>query len=118
MKSAVSKPVDLAKKGFDWLKDGVKASAEAGLNRVVKPLIEKISGNASVYRDMISGIPRRMIKDIIGYSGKADTELEKAGVGQGGFKSGLRWARTQHGKPYQWGGNGNPAGTARVRQRH
>ncbi|RIH58689.1 replication protein [Streptomyces sp. SHP22-7] len=109
VKSAVSKPVDLAKKGFDWLKDGVKASAEAGLNRVVKPLIEKISGNASVYRDMISGIPRRMIKDIIGYSGKADTELEKAGVGQGGFKSGLRWARTQHGKPYQWGGNGNPS---------
>ncbi|MGW4728088.1 phage tail tape measure protein [Streptomyces shenzhenensis] len=107
--SAASKTVDLAKAGVDWLKDGVKASAEAGLHKVVQPLINKIAGSASVYRDMVSGVPKRMIKDIVGYSGQADKELEKAGIGGGGFKAGLRWARTQAGKPYQWGGNGNPS---------
>ncbi|MFE4051242.1 phage tail tape measure protein [Streptomyces sp. YIM B13518] len=109
VKNAASKGVDLAESGIDWLKDGVKASAEAGLNRVVKPLLDKIGGSSSAYRDMITGIPKRMIRTIIDFSGRADTELEKAGVGGGGFKAGLRWARTQHGKPYQWGGNGNPS---------
>ncbi|MFF9758568.1 phage tail tape measure protein [Streptomyces caelestis] len=109
IKGTASKGVDLAKSGIDWLKDGVKASAEAGLNRVVKPLLDKIGGSASAYRDMITGIPKRMIRTIIGYSDQADKEMEKAGVGGGTFKKGLAWARTQAGKAYQWGGNGNPS---------
>ncbi|NJP72519.1 ATP synthase F0 subunit B [Streptomyces sp. C1-2] len=107
--SAASKVGDLAKSGVAWLKDGIKASAVAGLNSVVKPLISKISGSASLYRDMITKIPERIIKSIVGYSGKADTKLEAAGIGGGGFKKGLSWARTQAGKRYQWGGNGNPS---------
>jgi hypothetical protein len=109
VKSAASKTVDLAKSGVDWLKDGVKASAEAGLKNVVEPLLDRIAGSSSVYRDMISGIPRRMIKSILGYSGEADKKLEAAGIGGKGYKGALSWARTQHGKPYQWGGNGNPS---------
>ncbi|MDX2538580.1 phage tail tape measure protein [Streptomyces scabiei] len=101
--------VDLAKTGVSWLKDGVKASAEAGLNAVVKPLIDKISGSASVYKDMVTGIPKRMIKDIVSYSGKADGKMEAAGIGGKGYKSALSWARTQNNKPYQWGGNGDPS---------
>lgn len=107
--SAASKTVDLAKSGVGWLKDGVKASATAGLNAVVKPLLAKISGSKSLYRDMVTGVPKKIIKTIVGYSGKADTKLGQAGVGEGGFKQGLKWARTQAGKPYQWGGNGNPS---------
>ncbi|MGQ4486897.1 phage tail tape measure protein [Streptomyces sp. SAS_281] len=109
VKSTASKGVDLAKSGVGWLKDGVKSSVEAGMNAVVKPLISRISGSDSAYRDMISGIPKRMIKTIVGYSGKADTELEKAGVGGRGFAAALRWGRTQAGKAYQWGGNGDPS---------
>lgn len=109
VKSTASRGVDLAKSGVGWLKDGVKSSVEAGMNAVVRPLISKISGSDSAYRDMISGIPKRMIKTIVGYSGKADTELEKAGVGGRGFAAALRWGRTQAGKAYQWGGNGDPS---------
>lgn len=29
--------------------------------------------------------------------------------GAGSAAAGLRWAKTQYGKPYQWGGNGNPS---------
>ncbi|MGW1182959.1 phage tail tape measure protein [Streptomyces drozdowiczii] len=109
VKNTASKGVDLAASGVDWLKDGVKASAEAGLNRVVKPLIAAISGSASAYKDMVTGVPKKMVKTIIGYSDQADTELEKAGVGGKGFAAALRWARTQAGKAYQWGGNGDPS---------
>lgn len=107
--SAASKTVDLAKEGVDWLKDGIKESALAGLNSVVKPLINKIAGSSSLYRDMITGIPERMIKDILGFSDTADKKLSAAGIGGKGYKAALSWARTQNGKPYQWGGNGDPS---------
>ncbi|MDX3324751.1 hypothetical protein PV405_08730 [Streptomyces sp. ME02-6979-3A] len=107
--NAASKTVDLAKAGVSWMKDGIKASAKAGLDKVVKPLLDKISGSASAYRDMVTGIPKKMIKTIVGFSGKADEKMDAAGIGGGGFKSGLKWARTQNGKAYQWGGNGNPS---------
>lgn len=107
--SAASKGVDLAKSGVSWLKDGVKSSALAGINAVVRPLIRQISGSASLYRDMITRIPKRMIESIVGYSAKADGKLEAAGIGGKGFAAGLSWARTQAGKKYQWGGNGNPS---------
>ncbi|MFD5137447.1 hypothetical protein ACFWMX_14595 [Streptomyces sp. NPDC058378] len=107
--NAASKTVDLAKAGVSWMKDGIKASAKAGLDKVVKPLLAKISGSASAYRDMVTGIPKKMIKTIVGFSGKADEKMDAAGIGGGGFKSGLKWARTQNGKAYQWGGNGNPS---------
>ncbi|MFF5473325.1 phage tail tape measure protein [Streptomyces achromogenes] len=97
------------KKGASWLKDGIKASALSGLNSIVKPLINKISGSASLYRDMITNVPKKMITSILGYSDKADKGLEKAGIGGKGYKAALAWARTQNGKPYQWGGNGDPS---------
>ncbi|MET9950149.1 hypothetical protein ABZ135_01190 [Streptomyces sp. NPDC006339] len=106
---ATSSAVDLAKSGVSWLKDGVKESAAAGLRRVVEPLIAKISGSASLYRDMVTGIPKKMISAILGYGSEADKRLGAAGIGGGGFAKGLAWARTQAGLPYQWGGNGNPS---------
>lgn len=104
-----SKGLDLAKSGVSWLKDGIKSSAMAGLNTIVRPLIDRISGSASLYRDMISGIPKRMLRAIFDFGGKADKKLAAAGIGGKGYKAGLSWARTQSGKPYQWGGNGNPS---------
>lgn len=101
--------VDKVKGGVNWLKDGVKASVAAGVNSVVNPLIAKISGSASAYKAMVTGMPKRIVKEILGYSGEADKKLEAAGIGGGGYKSALRWAKTQHGKKYQWAGNGNPS---------
>ncbi|MGY4902574.1 phage tail tape measure protein [Streptomyces sp. 900116325] len=109
VKGAASKGVDLAKSGVSWLKDGVKASAIAGMNSIVKPLIDKISGSASLYKSMVTRVPKKMLTSIFDYSGKADGKLEAAGIGGKGYKGGLAWARTQAGKAYQWGGNGNPS---------
>ncbi|MFJ3507794.1 phage tail tape measure protein [Streptomyces luteogriseus] len=106
VKSAASKGIDFAKSGVDWLKDGIKASALAGMNGIVKPLINKIAGSASVYKDMVTGIPKKMLSAIFDFSGKADSKLEAAGIGGKGFKSALNFARSQAGKPYIWGGVG------------
>lgn len=106
VKSAASKGIDLAKSGADWLKDGIKASALAGMNGIVKPLIEKIAGSASVYKQMVTGIPKKMLNAIFDFSGKADKKLSAAGIGGKGFKSALNFARSQAGKPYIWGGVG------------
>lgn len=107
--SAKDATVDAVRSGVGWLKDGVKASVSAGVKAVVNPLIEKISGSASAYKAMVTGVPKRMVKEILGYSGEADKKLEAAGIGGGGYKSALKWARTQHGKKYQWAGNVNPS---------
>ncbi|MEH0431288.1 phage tail tape measure protein [Streptomyces stelliscabiei] len=109
VKSTASKGVDIAKSGVSWLKDGMKASALAGINKVVKPLIERISGSASLYRDMITKVPEKMVKSLLSYTDTADKKLGAAGIGGKGFKAALAWARTQNGKPYQWGGNGDPS---------
>ena len=109
VKGAASKTLDLAESGISWLKDGLKESAIAGMNQIVRPLIRKISGSASMYRDMVTGIPKRMLNAIFDFSGKADTKLAAAGIGGKGYKTALSWARTQSGKPYQWGGNGDPS---------
>jgi phage-related minor tail protein len=109
VKGAASKGVDLAKSGVSWLKDGMKASALAGINKVVRPLIERISGSASLYKDMITKVPEKMVKSLLSYTDTADKKLGAAGIGGKGFKSALAWARTQNGKPYQWGGNGDPS---------
>ncbi|MFE5629935.1 hypothetical protein [Streptomyces sp. NPDC056543] len=107
--NTASAGLDAVKSGVAWIKDGIRDSAVAGMNEIVKPLLSKIAGSASLYRDMISGIPKRMLDAIFGYSGQADRRMSEAGVGGKGYKSGLSFARRQAGKPYIWGGVG-PAG--------
>lgn len=109
VKGAASKGVDLAKSGVSWLKDGLKESALAGMNKLVKPLIDKIAGSASLYKDMITRVPKQMLTAIFDFSETGDKKLAAAGIGGKGYKSALAWARTQNGKPYQWGGNGDPS---------
>lgn len=106
IKGAGSKAWDLAKRGASWLKDGVKASALAGMNKIVRPLMAKIGGSKSLYRDMITGIPKKIISTILDFSGKADSKLAAAGAGGPGVKAALAWVRKQAGKPYVWGGAG------------
>lgn len=94
------------KQATSWLKNGVKASAVAGLDAVVKPLIKKIAGSKSLYRDAITGIPQRMIRTIVGYGGKADDKMGAVGKGGPRVRRALRFARAQNGEPYVWGGVG------------
>ncbi|WP_344500352.1 phage tail tape measure protein [Streptomyces enissocaesilis] len=99
---------DKAKASASWLADGIEASARAGVKNVVDPLLKSFPGADTGFGKMVRRIPTRMVDSLFGYSKTAD---KKGGstLGGKGVKAALSWARTQHGLPYQWGGNGNPS---------
>lgn len=99
---------DKIKSGASWLKDTLGASARAGVNNVVKPLLKNFPGADTGFGKMLVGIPDRMIDALFGYADKADKKGASTSGGKG-VKDALTWARSQNGKAYQWGGNGNPS---------
>lgn len=63
------------KKGASWLKDTLEASARAGVNKIVNPLIAKIPGTNTGWGKMAKGIPNKIVDSIFGYSKQADKKL-------------------------------------------
>jgi hypothetical protein len=96
------------KEGAAWLKDTIEASARAGVKNVVNPLLKNFPGMDTGFGKMLRRIPDRLIDALFNYGKEAD---KRGGGGIGGPKiqAALRWAKTQNGLPYQWGGNGNPS---------
>ncbi|MFF4090412.1 hypothetical protein ACFYY9_26550 [Streptomyces nigra] len=96
------------KQGASWLKDTLEASARAGVKNVVDPLLKSFPGMDTGIGKMIRRIPTKIIDALFGYSKKAD-DKGAGGIGGPKIQAALKWAKTQNGKPYQWGGNGNPS---------
>ena len=96
------------KKGASWLGDTLESSARAGVKNVVNPLLKNFPGMDTGFGAMIRNIPNKIIDAMFGYSKKADTK-GAGGLGGPRIQAALTWAKTQNGKPYQWGGNGNPS---------
>lgn len=97
---------DKVKQGASWLKDTFGSAVKAGVNAVVNPLINqmpKSPGFAAAIRSAAVSMKDRLL----GAGEKGDKE---AGVAAGkGVGSALKWAKSQAGKPYQWGGAFNPS---------
>ncbi|MYV58045.1 hypothetical protein [Streptomyces sp. SID3212] len=113
---AVGKVTDIAKGGFDWGEGILKSGAAKVLSTLFKPIrsltnsvVDKFP-QAGVMGTFIKQFANQGYDKLISYvKGKAvDGE---GGNGRGGTKAAqaLAWARTQNGKKYQWGGNGNPS---------
>jgi phage-related protein len=96
------------KESAKWLKDTLEASARAGVKNVVDPLLRNFPGADTGFGKMLRRIPTRMIDALFGYGKEADKQ-GGGGIGGPRIQAALRWARTQNGLPYQWGGNGNPS---------
>ncbi|MER5843683.1 hypothetical protein ABT099_26010 [Streptomyces prasinus] len=96
------------KEGASWLGDTLEASARAGVKHVVDPLLKNFPGADTGFGKMIRRIPTKLIDALFGYSKKAD-DKGAGGIGGPRISAALKWAKTQHGKPYQWAGNGNPS---------
>ncbi|MFE0273784.1 hypothetical protein ACFWZY_16935 [Streptomyces sp. NPDC058992] len=96
------------KEGASWLKDGLESSARAGVKNVIDPLLKLFPGADTEFGRMIRRIPDRILDSIFGYSKEAD-KRGAGGVGGPRIQAALKWAKTQNGLPYQWGGNGNPS---------
>jgi hypothetical protein len=91
-----------------WLGDSLEESARAGVKKVVNPLLKSFPGMDTGFGRMIRKVPDRIIDTLFGYTKQAD---KKGGGGIGGPKiqAATKWAKTQNGLPYQWGGGGNPS---------
>ncbi|WP_406418447.1 hypothetical protein [Streptomyces sp. NBC_01614] len=96
------------KDGASWLKDTLEASARAGVKNVVDPLMRNFPGMDTGFGKLIRNIPTGIIDALFGYSKEADKK-GAGGIGGPRIQAALKWAKTQNGKPYQWGGNGSPS---------
>ncbi|MGW4223042.1 hypothetical protein ACWEG1_06245 [Streptomyces bauhiniae] len=96
------------KGGAGWLADTLEASARAGVNKAVNPLLSRFPGMDTGFGKLIRHIPDKIVDALFGYAKEGD---KRGGGGIGGprIKAALSWAKTQAGKPYQWAGNGNPS---------
>ncbi|MFM9703587.1 hypothetical protein [Streptomyces galilaeus] len=108
IKGAGSAAWNKLKETAGWLTDALESSARAGVNKVVDPLLKQFPGMDTGFGAMLRRVPTRMIDALFGYSKDADKK-GAGGVGGPKVQAALRWAKTQNGLPYQWGGNGNPS---------
>ncbi|HTE57086.1 MAG TPA: hypothetical protein VK698_39805 [Kofleriaceae bacterium] len=96
------------KDGASWLTDTLEGSARAGVKAAVSPLLAGFPGMDTGFGQMLRKVPDHMIDALFGYSKDADTK-GAGGIGGPKIQTALNWVKTQAGKPYQWGGNGNPS---------
>jgi hypothetical protein len=108
LKGAGSDAWNAIKKGASWLADTLEASARAGVQHVVDPLLARFPGMDTGIGKLIRHIPTKIIDALFGYSKQAD-DKGAGGIGGPRIAAGLKWAKTQAGKKYQWAGNGNPS---------
>ncbi|MFD4547301.1 hypothetical protein [Streptomyces sp. NPDC058466] len=72
LKGAGSDAWNAVKKGASWLADTLEASARAGVNHVVDPLLKHFPGMDTGIGKMIRHIPTKIIDALFGYSKEAD----------------------------------------------
>ncbi|MEV7032720.1 hypothetical protein AB0N99_21205 [Streptomyces sp. NPDC093272] len=96
------------KHGASWLADTLEASARAGVKHVVDPILKGFPGMDTGFGKLVRHIPDKILDALFGYSKKAD-DKGAGGIGGPKIQAALRWAKSQAGKPYIWGGVG-PAG--------
>lgn len=92
----------------DFVK-GVKNFTIGNVEKGARILLGKVLGGtvpgSGQFRDMVAAIPGWIKKTILTW---IKNKVATFGGGPA-MERALRWAKTQSGKPYQWGGNGNPS---------
>ncbi|QWT29806.1 tail length tape measure protein [Streptomyces phage KimJongPhill] len=97
---------DKVKSGYSWLKDTFGGAIRAGVKTVVNPLINKIPGKSG-FSGMLKDTAHSLVDRLIGAGDKGNKEGGFAP--SKGVAGALKWAKSQAGKPYQWGGAFNPS---------
>lgn len=82
---------DTVKKGASWLEDTLEASARAGVNHVVNPLLNHIPGLNTGWGKAVKGIPTKAVDALFGYSKQADSKIT-AGMSNPPGSGVQRWA--------------------------
>lgn len=101
--SGLSKLGDAASWAKDLVVGGLKEAAQKALGALVRPLINRIPNTG--IGNLMRGLTNKAVSGMMSWFTKED----KKAVGGPAVQKALSWAKTQHGLPYQWGGNGNPS---------
>ncbi len=95
-----------------WIKDKAGDLAAGALEpffkagmKVVDGMVKHIPGLTTGMGKIIGAMPRTIGNGVISWLKGKDSESS----GGGDVSAALKWAKTQAGKPYQWGGAGNPS---------
>ncbi|MFF3124525.1 hypothetical protein ACFVRD_19715 [Streptomyces sp. NPDC057908] len=100
MKDKASDAGKLLSGAFDYLNPGkIFQSAKGVITNTMSPIL------MNPWAKSVAKMPIQMLTDMK----DAVTSFFSSGGGGGNAAAGLSWAKTQAGKPYQWGGNGNPS---------
>ncbi|WP_051853085.1 phage tail tape measure protein [Streptomyces aureocirculatus] len=83
---------DKIKSGAGWLRDTVAGSLRSGIKKVIDPLINRIPGLDNGWGKAVKGVPTKILDTALGYSEKADGQIQKQFIPVGG--SGVkRWSK-------------------------
>lgn len=96
---------------IDSFVKGVKDFTIGNVEKGARTLLDKVFAAAvpgsGLFRDLVAAVPNWIKTKLLGW---IKAKISSGGViGGKGFANALAWARTQDGKPYQWGGGGNPS---------
>jgi hypothetical protein len=94
------------KEGAGWLTDTLAGSARAGVDAIVRPLLKSFPGLDTGFGRLLRHMPTKIIDTLFGFSKTADKKGGAGGVGGPRIQAALKWAKSQAGKPYIWGGVG------------
>ncbi|MEV4670968.1 phage tail tape measure protein [Actinomadura sp. NPDC049382] len=89
--------------------DGVRNFTVGNVTKGAETLLGKVLGGTvpgtGKFRDVVAAVPGWIKRSVL------DWVKKKVATFGGGpsMERALNWAKTQDGKPYQWGGNGNPS---------
>lgn len=101
---------DVVNSGVNFLADAPKMVIDKGITawarKILDPIMGGNAGGSGTWGQAVRTMPGTMVSQFIGW---IKSHLEKLFAGGGDFGKALAWARTQDGKGYQWGGNGNPS---------
>ncbi|WP_406926780.1 aggregation-promoting factor C-terminal-like domain-containing protein [Streptomyces albus] len=98
-------------KGLSKLKDatlGAVHKAASAAATPIRALINKIPGGTKGWGSLAKAVPTGLLNEALAAI-KGSEEKELAAGGGPGVARALKWAKSQAGKPYQWGGAGNPS---------
>jgi len=92
----------------------IRDSALGGVSKIaglaakpLRALINKIPGAEGGWGQMVRSVPRGLLNAAL--SAIQSSEDGAMGGGTPGVARALKWAKGEAGKPYQWGGGGNPS---------
>ncbi|MEU4967772.1 aggregation-promoting factor C-terminal-like domain-containing protein [Streptomyces smyrnaeus] len=95
-------------KGLSKLKDAALGGVYKAASAAAKPirsLINKVPGGTKGWGSLAKALPTGILNEAL----SAIKGSETSTMGGEGVARALKWARSQAGKPYQWGGAGNPS---------